>query len=473
MVKVIKMKRILFLTMVFAVQACTAGPTPRVEHSHNARVHNHSLPPSGVGHRHGGSLPGVMTRDSRQNNNGSITSSVVYGENNSSDPRANANHQPRQRSNPPPVSKPKIISRTNTQRKNTNIRKGGGIKGDASCRKGEPNCNVCASNVQQQFNQAVSNRIKWRTKPWRFTWPQKYPPFNKRPLDIFDGDAAYALGIPDTHIQGFARTNSARFPFVGSHSHKRKGGVFVVKQESNGRKYLATLHPTKSRHPSGIQVVGDYLVYGEQGRLYFKDLNSHNQRRGTDLSIPKASFGGGLGVLRLQGGDLLLVTTGPGGQASRPRYHRFYQLQSNRSLPTSIKLIGESSSTKPAQWPRGFNFSENLSLITECGTGDIYAIHTSGDEKGIKAVTGTGYWRLSKLKQSQGKLQLAPINAFTMRQNMHSCSVRAAATVYVNSSHRLEFYCHGYAKDPDGSTFNVLGSSSRNADKFEFKAGTL
>ncbi len=48
--------------------------------------------------------------------------------------------------------------------------------------------------------------------------------------------------------------------------------------------------------------------------------------------------------------------------------------------------------------------------------------------------------------------------------------MRAAATVHVNPAHRLEFYCHGYAKNPQGSTFNVLGKS-RN--KFKFKAGIL
>ena len=111
-------------------------------------------------------------------------------------------------------------------------------------------------------------------------------------------------------------------------------------------------------------------------------------------------------------------------------------------------------------------------MISECGTGDIYAIHTTGDEKGISAINGNGYWRLSKLIK-QGGLKLQPINAFTTRQNMSSCNVRAAATVFVNRQHKLEFYCHGYAKDPDGSTFNVLGSSSRNADKFYFKAGVV
>ena len=56
---------------------------------------------------------------------------------------------------------------------------------------------------------------------------------------------------------------------------------------------------------------------------------------------------------------------------------------------------------------------------------------------------------------------------------MKRCNVRASATVSVNSRNRLEFLCHGYAKDPDGSGFNVLGKSSRNRDKFYYNVGVV
>jgi len=291
-------------------------------------------------------------------------------------------------------------------------------------------------------------------------------------LDIFDGDPAYALGIPDTHTQGFVRTNSSKFPFAGSHSHKKKGGIFVV-GNSGGKLSLSSLHPTKTKHPSGVHVFGKYIIFGEGNKLTFKDLSSPNRKYNLVFTLPKAKFGGGLGAFRLSKDNYLLVTSGPGGQKSGPRYNHFYHLRGSNGRPVSLKLVSQSQNRKPSSWASTLGFSENLSVITECGTGDVYTVHTTGEQKGVKAIRGNGYWRLSALKNKNGKLELTPINAFSQRQNMPSCNIRAAATVHVNKQRKLEFYCHGYAKDPDGSTFNVLGKSSRNNDSFRFKRGVV
>ncbi len=474
---------LIFLLIVF-FQLSFADSRKTVFHDHAGRTHHHVLPIEGVSHRHNGGQRGVVANSTHWAPH--ISSTVVY----ETKPTVK------------PVPKPKIGShsvqiKNNTSRpfkldsfKLDNSKLGHDVtkspprqapmgyvsklnKGDIGCRQGEADCNVCASNVKQQFQKAKSGQISWRTKPWRFTWPQTYPPYNKRPLDIFDGDPAYALGIPDTHVQGFVRTNSARFPYAGSHSHKRQGGIFVIRQTGEGKKILSSLHPTQSKHPSGVHVLGKYLVYGEKNTLNFKDLNSPNQKNTFKLSINNANFGGGLGVLRLLNNSYLLVTTGPGGQDNRPRFNRFYHLRGAKGRPTSLTYMNESRTKVLSGWSRSFGFSENLSLLTECGTGDVYAIHTTGDEKGIKAISGNGYWRLSKLNETHGSLSFAPINAFSSRQNMSSCNIRAAATVFVNPQHKLEFYCHGYAKDPSGSTFNVLGSSSRTNDKFNFKVGIV
>ncbi len=434
-----------------------------VLHSHGGRKHSHSLPAQGVAHRHGrGPLGSRVSANIRSNH----SSNQSQSENNGLvfSPSNTAQHTP-MRSMGHTMS---AINGSNSHYNRRNV-----VKGDISCRAGQSNCNVCAANVQQQFKRAAANQIRWKTKPWSFAWPQTYPPHNLRPLDIFNGSPAHALGIPRSHIQGFVRTNSALYPYAGSHSHKKQGGIFVVKQGSDGKKFLSTLHRTKGRHPSGVHIIGKYLVYGLGNRLYFKDMNSRNQEDEFSLPVSKANFGGGLGIVKLADNRHLVVTTGPGGQKSRPRFNRFYMLKTVNGRPSSLKLVNESSVKKPSQWPRGFAFSENLSLITECGTGDIYAVHTTGDEKGISAIRGNGYWKLSKLVQHGSKLDLSPVNAFMSRQNMTNCNMRAAATVGVTPQKRLEFSCHGYAKDPDGSGFNVLGHSSRNKDKFYFRTGTV
>jgi len=456
-------------------------------HAHDGRQHNHPLPNQGFAHRHGaGALgTGVNSNVTRR------TNTVIYGNtqygNDQNNNRSNNSNYRNNSSNDGLVFGPSDAARNTQVQKTTNTTNNGYfeknrdrgdrrtrfIKGDTNCRVGQPDCNMCASNVQQQFKRAADKQIRWQSKPWSFTWPQRYPPQNLRPLDIFNGDPAHALGIPDTHVQGFVRTNSSLYPYAGSHSHKKRGGIFVVKQGGNGKKFLSTLHQTKGRHPSGVHIIGKYLTYGLGKRLYFIDINSQNQQTEFSLPIENANFGGGLGIVKLAGDRHLVITTGPGGQDKRQRYNQFYVLKSANGRPSSLKLINKSSAKKPSQWPKGLTYSENLSVITECGTGDIYTVHTTGDEKGISAITGNGYWKLSKLVQQNRALGLTAINAFTMRQDMKSCNVRAAATVGVTPQKRMEFSCHGYAKDPDGSTFNVLGRSSRNKDKFYFRTGTV
>lgn len=441
-------------------------------HTHAGRQHTHPLPNQGVFHRHG--TNGQIGQ--RVVNNTSATSgTVIYGDTRSfpkldNRPQNTTYNNNETRNNSRPAIRQQPGWTRDKKWKYSNSRSLAKFtKSSSPCASGQNDCNVCAVNVQQQFQKAAAKQVSWSRKRWDFAWPQKYPPQNVRPLDVFDGDPEYALGIPDTHIQGFVKTNSRMFPYAGSHSHKRNGGIFVVGQGKNGQ-VLSSLHKTKSRHPSGVQVIGQYLIWGEGTRLFFKDINSRHQTNNFSLTASKANFGGGLGIVKLGRNNYLLITTGPGGQRPGPRFNRFYHLKSRNGRPSSLTFINQSGTTNPQQWPRTLAYSENMSLITECGTGDIYSIHSTGDSI---AITGKGYWRLSKLVSNDKALGLTAINAFTIGQDLKRCSMRATGTVNVNQQNRLEFVCHGYAKDPDGSGFNVLGKSSRNRDKFYYNVGTV
>ena len=451
-------------------------------HSHAGREHRHPLPNQGVYHRHGSGATGqrivrnhsntVIYTDAQNTPNYNATRGDTRANGSLDNPDYNVYDQD---DNYDRDNNRRIKHQDRRDSKRWNRARGLSkyIKGATRCPPGRTDCNVCAVNVKQQFQKASSNQLNWSRKNWNFAWPQAYPPQNVRPLDVFDGDAKYALGIPNTHVQGFVRTNNRLFPYAGSHSHKRKGGIFVVKQGANGEQFLSSLHQTSGRHPSGVQVIGKYLVYGEGTRLFFKDMNSRNQDLDIRLSAKGANFGGGLGIVKLARDNHLLITTGPGGQKRGIRYNRFYHLKSVNGRPVSLKFINQSTTKKPQQWPNIYQYSENMSLITECGTGDVYSIHTTGDEQGVSAISGKGYWRLSKLVSNGKALGLTAINAFSTRQDMKRCNVRASATVNVNPQKRLEFVCHGYAKDPDGSGFNVLGKSSRNRDKFYYNVGVV
>lgn len=440
------MKAFFFLGVValLPLQVLQAGPAAPVSHSHAGRIHSHPLPPIGVGHRHGNSAPGVVS--GQPNQSGSISGAYT----------------------PPVQVQQQAVPQTPAPQNNLAKRL---TKAHVNCRRNDADCNVCAVNVRQQFNRAASGQIGWQTRSWRFDWNKQYPPNNIRPLDVFKGGKEFLLGIPTTHVQGFVRTNSARFPYAGSHSHGQQGGIFLIGQNKKGDKNLAVLMKSGSRHPSGVHVFGQYLAYGENGRLFLKDLN---KPRVKDISVklpgPKPNFGGGVGLVKLKDGSYLMLTTGPGGQDERQRFNRFYQLTGHNGRMNNIRYLGQSDQLKPAQWPAGFKYAENLSMITECGSGDIYAIHATGDQEALSALAGNGYWRLSKMEQQGAKLFLEPVNAFLNTQNLANCSMRATATVHVNPANRLEFYCHGYAKNPKGSMLNVLG---RSENEFEFKAGIL
>lgn len=340
-------------------------------------------------------------------------------------------------------------------------------------------CNYCANDVEQQFNDA-KDKLHWSSLSWEFNWPQPYPPNGVTPKDIFDGaeSDAHEFNIPDKHIQGFTRTNSARFPYAGSHSHSSgtQGGVFVI--ENNGGKLsLSSLHKTDASHPSGVHILGKELVYADKvgQKLMLMDIDSPNQSQKRSFTIEQPLFGGGLGIAKTDEGKYLLITTGPGGQQSGPRYNHFYELSA-----TGLVFLGSSEVAIPSDWDGKFIFSENLSVLSECDTGAIYTVHSTGDESGLGIINGNGYWRLSKMEKTNDEYKLVAINKFKTAQDISDCSIRAVGMVTVNPEHQLEFYCHGYAKEPDGASIpffgDVLGpprDKNKDSDNFFFKRGAL
>lgn len=322
---------------------------------------------------------------------------------------------------------------------------------DTNCSKSDPSCNVCATDVQRQFHDAVDGKLNWSTQSWSFGWEQTYEPDNLTPKSVFGSPVKGFLGFYASvnHVQGFVRTNSDLYPYAGSHSHTTLGGIFVVKNTDNGLQ-LNTLHQTENAHPSGVHTLGKFLVYGEGGQLVFKDLNSLNQEQDIQLSIASAKFGGGLGFAKLENGNYLTITTGPGGESNLDKRDQFYDLTFQNGEPSNLTYLNDSKVILPADWPRQNRYilSENLSVIPECGTGDIYTVNVSGStDAGLFG--GNGYWRLSKLETENSELKLTPVNYYQRSQNISSCNSRATGTVSVDADNKLEFYCHEHGKDID------------------------
>lgn len=368
-------------------------------------------------------------------------------------------------------------------------------KGDPNCRRGEPDCNRCTADVAGQFRKIASGQKQRKEKPWRFKWGREYEPEAIKPFDAFDEDSPFSdsFGLSTAHPQGFVRTNSNRYMYAGSHSQyeaRKPGTIFIIEQTPDGKKYLAYLHRAKTRHPSGVHVLGRYLIFGERPHgsrdlLRVIDLDRANVRQDIAHLMPEPAaddpfagdklFGGGIGMARLIDGSYLLISSHPGSRDDRPRFHRFYRVTGDISNPDQLRIrfVRQQQYTHPPQFgSTERKYSENLSLITECGSGDIYAIHSSGDSEGPAALIGRGYWRLSKLVVSTAGIELQPIDVYEVPQNAQSCHMRSAASAGVNASSKLELLCHQYRKDPDPSLFNPLPILPGGNDSWTFVAET-
>ncbi|RMG93758.1 MAG: hypothetical protein D6705_17790 [Deltaproteobacteria bacterium] len=88
-----------------------------------------------------------------------------------------------------------------------------------------------------------------------------------------------------------------------------------------------------------------------------------------------------------------------------------------------------------------YNFSENVSSVVECGTGEIYLIHSGVKKGNFGALT---FYRLSHVRWESGVgPQLEPIAWGTVAHDP-ACKGRASATVWADGSGGMELYCSEY-----------------------------
>lgn len=310
------------------------------------------------------------------------------------------------------------------------------IVGNITCQAGDADCNVCAPDVEGQFRAAFGDPgLDWSEKPWRFDWDRRYPPYDIQPTDDFASGVAH-------HIQGFIRTNSSQFPFAGTHDDDEgeAGVVFFVAQDRTGRKDLAALHRTTSRHPSGMQAIGKYVLVADGARLRIYDMNrvTLEQSAAMTRNMPRGfAAGGGLGVVKLSDASHLVLAYAPGGTDAGTRKMRFYNVRGGL-VSGAVTLLDEDVYEQPAEWRGDWQYAENISAITECGTGRIYVISTEGDS----SFGGEGYWLLSRVSLDDGgQIQFQPRSAKVMDQDSDSCWLRGSGTVHVAGG-VMRFYCH-------------------------------
>lgn len=345
------------------------------------------------------------------------------------------------------------------------------LKGEDRCPSGARDCNVCADTIPEQFADALhAGDATWKEKPWDFNWEKPYEPSDLTPSDVFDD----ADTIQHKHIQGFVRTNSSEFPFAASHADNDLGGILFIHQREDGVKKLASIHEADGPHPSGMHTIGQFVAVTESNDLRFFDVNHPY----TEQSLRYANLtegelgGGGIGLAKLRGGGHLMLTAKNGG--SNETFSQFYFVDGSIGNLNRIELLREENS---ADWRPEFSSdpnaiiapwllaSENLSLITECGTRDIYAIHATGEDDPIESVgESDAIWRLSRVDWSTSGPHLTPVDHARFTQELGNCHLRSTGTVHPSTDHKLVFYCHERARPERWWD---------ESDSFHFTVGTL
>jgi hypothetical protein len=177
-------------------------------------------------------------------------------------------------------------------------------------------------------------------------------------------------------------------------------------------------------------------------------------------------------MVKLTSGGYLLLTTGPGGKSDDPRFTDFFyvigkpddagagrsalgEVDGSGAFDLEMHHVGRWTSPIPGTPEDGdgaasaeYRFAENLTVIPECDSGDIYVIHTAALDGELAALEldlyGQGYWRLSRVSWHGGRPVLEPLLVQTEDNDPHKCHQRSAATAWVASDHRLHLYCSEY-----------------------------
>ena len=259
------------------------------------------------------------------------------------------------------------------------------LRGDTTCKYGDSDCNRCATDVPGQFKLAFEGGhrpwIGWHEGSWKFRGKDRYPPDGVRPEDAFyPFGEGKDVGVVTKHVQGLVRTNSDRFPYAGSHSHKDVGSIFVVENRRGGNA-LHAIYKSATDHPSGIALLGDGLFVAEKGKLRrFRISDAGKPQDDSEDLQGLSTAGGGLGLAKLRDGHTLLIVSGPGDgfrrgntdkqrdENLRPRQTRFYLLDDAfGALPKGLKPFFEWSHRlserpdKPLAYPRIYRWSPNVS----------------------------------------------------------------------------------------------------------------
>jgi hypothetical protein len=335
------------------------------------------------------------------------------------------------------------------------------LKGYAYNLYGMSYFNRCANNVATSFANLPGSPTG---KIWYSSaGGQKLPPFN---------DTLHTFGAWSNHIQGVARlpgVGDNRWLVVSRAHDLNRAGLFLVHLGDLGgtdgtalgsatntpssvraSKYYYRIPDVK--HPGGLQAVGKFVAVGVEApnAPSFVEFFDFSTPGSTTASVqrfylrgdqaenpPPGRVIGGVGITRLADARYLLAVLGQDNSNDV-----WFYVSDTTSITATTRWIylDHFKPVAPA--------AQNVALITECGTGDIYLLATDNStfEPPIAATDAHRPYNhayLSRLGLSGFDVTVESVNARYFNSGSGDyCTFRAAVSPYVDPTGKLMLHCH-------------------------------
>lgn len=344
--------------------------------------------------------------------------------------------------------------------------------------------NRCVDDVVAAFNAlpgSPSNRAKYVSKGG-----QRLPPYNARlepfsPLQFEWTPRGYHPDIP--HIEGVSRfefgdeADDRWLAVSRAYDQTGKAGIFLVHLSDMdgtdggqlldpGVDYTSPIpadratqyyYPTQGgNHPGGMQAFGRYLAVAVEPKDGFSWVDFYDfsagfgagdqiQRlmmfpRGRDFT-PGRSIGG-VAVTRLKDRRYFMFVLGKDDDRDG-----WFFVSADTKLPSAWYSVDhfQGGDTIPPPPVGGFRNYQNVTMLTDCSTANIYLLATGNSGFAGSFADGEDFADLFQLVPSSVGMSmvLAARRDFSPGTGGY-CTFRAAATAYAGKDNKLYMYCHAH-----------------------------
>jgi hypothetical protein len=339
--------------------------------------------------------------------------------------------------------------------------------------------NRCATNVVSSFNAVPSSptgHVRYKSQGGNVL-----PPFSSRLAEF---------GSWDDHIQSITRlpgVGDNRWAAVTRSKPSSVGGagVFLInlgdtggtdgtRWVTSGADYTGeppALRGTQhyyplsgTAHPGGLQASGRYVAIASEaptGQTSFIDFFNFGTPGSSSAFLQRFLLSGnqaeavvparvisGVALTKLKDSRYLIFVLGKDSDRNGWLYVSDSTTLSSSTFWSYLDYVSAADSS----FSGTFRPYQNVSFITECGTGDVYLVATNNNDFQGPVDSGQDYADLFKVTwtPSESAVKLTLMSARNMHEGSGGyCTFRAAANIHVDKNGKLILYCHAHHSNTD------------------------